>query len=311
MSGGHAHGHGHGPAPGGPDEGFRRTLTIVLAITVTVLLVEIVGALVSGSLALLADAGHMLTDAAGLSLALFAAVLAQRPATDRLTWGYRRAEVLAAAAQAAVLLAVGGFILVQAIRRLIDPADITSGAMIVFGVVGLVGNSISIALLTRNRSHNLNTRAAFLEVVNDALGSFAVLIAATVIAVTGWLRADAVASLLIGALILPRTWGLLRQTIDVLLEATPDSVDLAEVRAHLLDVPHVQAVHDLHASTVATGLPVLSAHIVVDDECFHDGHLTGMLDEMQGCLAGHFDVEHSTFQFEAADHAGHEHPTHA
>jgi cobalt-zinc-cadmium efflux system protein len=309
MSGGHGHGHDH--AAGTSGGGSRRTLTVVLAITGTVLLVETAGALVSGSLALLADAGHMLTDAAGLSLALFAAVLAQRPATDRLTWGYRRAEVLAAAAQAAVLLAVGGFILVQAIRRLIDPAEITSAAMILFGVVGLVGNSISIALLTRGRRENLNTRAAFLEVVNDALGSLAVLVAAGVIALTGWLRADAVASLLIGALILPRTWALLRQTVDVLLEATPDSVDLAEVRAHLLGVPHVQAVHDLHASTVATGLPVLSAHIVVDDECFHDGHLTRMLDEMQGCLAGHFDVEHSTFQFEAAAHADHEHPTHA
>ena len=307
MSGGHGHDHVAGAA----GEGSRRVLTIVLAITGLVLLVEVIGALVSGSLALLADAGHMLTDAAGLSLALFAAVLAQRPATDRLTWGYRRAEVLAAAGQAAVLLAVGGFILVEGIKRLLEPTAITSGAMVVFGAVGLIGNTISIALLSRSRSENLNTRAAFLEVVNDALGSVAVLIAAAVIALTGWLRADALASLLIGTLILPRTWGLLRKTIDVLLEATPDSVDLAEVRAHLLGVPHVQAVHDLHASTVATGMPVLSAHIVVDDECFHDGHLTRMLDEMQGCLAGHFDVEHSTFQFEAAAHAGHEHPTHA
>jgi cobalt-zinc-cadmium efflux system protein len=304
-------GHGHDHAAGAQEAGSWPILTTVLAITGTVLVVEVIGALISGSLALLADAGHMLTDAAGLSLALFATVLAQRPATDRLTWGYRRAEILAAATQAAVLLAVGGFILVEAIRRLFHPAEITSGAMILFGIVGLVGNAVSIGLLSRARSQTLNHRAAFLEVINDALGSLAVLIAAGVIAMTGWQRADAVASLLIGTLILPRTWSLLRQTIDVLLEATPDSVDLAEVRAHLVGVPHVQAVHDLHASTVATGLPVLSAHIVVDDECFHDGHLTRMLDEMQGCLAGHFDVEHSTFQFEAAAHAGHEHPTHA
>jgi cobalt-zinc-cadmium efflux system protein len=305
---GSGHGHEHGA---GGSQGSRRILTIVLAITGAVLIVEVAGALISGSLALLADAGHMLTDAAGLSLALFAAVLVQRPATDRLTWGYRRAEILAAAAQAAVLLAVGGFILIHAIQRLFQPTEIATRAMAVFGIVGLLGNAISIALLSRARTENLNTRAAFLEVVNDALGSLAVLVAAGVIALTGWMRADAVASLLIGALILPRTWSLLRQTIDVLLEATPDSVDLAEVRAHLLGVPHVQAVHDLHASTVATGLPVLSAHVVVDDECFHDGHLTRMLDEMQGCLAGHFDVEHSTFQFEAAAHADHEHPTHA
>jgi cobalt-zinc-cadmium efflux system protein len=157
----------------------------------------------------------------------------------------------------------------------------------------------------------LNTRAALLEVVNDALGSIAVLVAATVIALTGWHRADALASLLIGALILPRTWKLLRETVDVLLEATPKNVDLAHVRAHILAVPHVQAVHDLHASTVASDLPVLTAHVVADNECFRDGHLPRLLDQLQQCLAGHFDVEHSTFQFEPASHAAHEHHAHA
>jgi cobalt-zinc-cadmium efflux system protein len=309
VSGSHGHGHGHGHGDEG--SGSRRILTIVLTITVIVLSVESIGAVISGSLALLADAGHMLTDAAGLSLALVAAILAQRPATDRLTWGYRRAEVLAAAAQAAILLAVGGFILVEAMRRLIDPPDVTSTGMVIFGVVGLIGNTISISVLARSGSENLNMRAAFLEVINDALGSLAVLVAAAVIATTGWLRADAVASLLIGVLILPRTWSLLRQTVDVLLEATPKSVDLAEVRAHLLAVPQVRAVHDLHASMVATGLPVVSAHVVVEDACFHNGDLARMLDELQGCLAGHFDVEHSTFQFEALTHAEHEHATHA
>jgi len=303
MSTGHGHGHESGA-------GSRRLLAAVLAITGTVLLVEVVGAVWSGSLALLADAGHMLTDVAGLSLALFAAILAQRPPTDQLTWGYRRAEVLAAAAQAAVLLAVGTFILLESVQRLIEPPEVTSGLMVVFGVVGLIGNMIAIGLLSRSRSDNLNLRAAFLEVVNDALGSVAVLVAAAVIAGTGWTRADAVASLVIGVLIIPRTWRLLRETVDVLLEGTPRGVDLGEVRAHILAVPHVQAVHDLHASTVASGLPVLTVHVVVDDECFHDGHLTSMLDQLQGCLAGHFDVEHSTFQFEPASHLDHEHAAH-
>lgn len=307
MSGGHGHGHGHDVGVGA---GSRRLLAAVLTITFVVLLVEIVGAVWSGSLALLADAGHMLTDVAGLSLALFAAVLAQRPPTDKLTWGYRRAEVLAAAAQAAVLLAVGGFILIEGVQRLIDPPEVTSGLMVVFGVVGLLGNMIAIGLLSSSRSANLNMHAAFLEVVNDALGSVGVLIAAGVIATTGWTRADAVASLVIGVLIIPRTWKLLRETVDVLLEGTPEGVDLGEVRAHILAVPHVQALHDLHASTVASGLPVLTAHVVVDDECFHDGHLTSMLDNLQGCLAGHFDVEHSTFQFEAASHLDHEQAAH-
>ena len=301
------HGHGHGSEH---DPGSRRVLATVLAITCVVLVVEVVGAIWSGSLALLADAGHMLTDVAGLSLALIAAILVQRPPTDQLTWGYRRAEVLAAAAQAAVLLAVGAFILVEGVQRLFEPPEVTSGLMVVFGVVGLIGNTIAIGVLSRAGSDNLNLRAALLEVVNDALGSVAVLVAAAVIAGTGWTRADAVASLVIGVLIIPRTWGLLRETVDVLLESTPRGVDLSEVRSHILAVEHVQALHDLHASTVASGLPVLTVHVVVDDECFHDGHLTSMLDQMQGCLAGHFDVEHSTFQFEPASHLDHEHAAH-
>lgn len=298
--------HGHGTVPTG--RGGR--LALVLAISGTILVVEIVGAVISGSLALLADAGHMLTDVAGLSLALGASVLATRPATLERTWGYRRAEVLAAAAQAAVLLAVGVFVLVEGVRRLFEPPSVASGAMIVFGVVGVLGNAASISLLARTRGENLNLRAAFLEVVNDALGSVAVLVAAFIIATTGWLQADAVASLLIGVLILPRTWKLLRETIDMLLEATPKGVDLAQVRDHLLDVPHVQDLHDLHASSVATNLPILTAHVVVDDGCFHDGHVPQLLDELQTCLAGHFDVEHSTFQFEPAGHGAHERPGH-
>jgi cobalt-zinc-cadmium efflux system protein len=294
------HGHGHG-----------RPLAIVLGISSTILVVEVVGALMSGSLALLADAGHMLTDVAGLSLALVASLLAPRPATAARTWGFRRAEVLAAAAQAAVLLAVGGFVLVEGFRRLFEPPAVASGVMVVFGIVGLTGNALSILLLSRVEAGNLNTRAALLEVVNDALGSVAVLLAAALIWLTGWVRADAVASLVIGLMILPRTWRLLRETVDVLMEATPKGIDLAQVRAHILAVPHVRDVHDVHATSVATDLPVLTAHVVVDDSCFHDGHLPRLLDELQACLAGHFDLEHSTFQFEPARHADHEHSAHA
>ena len=303
-----ADGHSHAP-PVGP--GTRSRLVIALAIASVILVVEVVGAVISGSLALLADAGHMLTDVAGLALAVLAATLAGRPATSRHTWGYRRAEVLAAAAQAAVLLAVGVYVLIEGIRRLFGPPDVASGVMVVFGVIGLVGNIIAIAVLASSRAESFNTRAAFLEVVNDTLGSLAVLVAAAVIAWTGWLRADAVASLLIGVLIIPRTIRLLRDTIDVLLESTPRDVDLDQVRAHLLVVPHVQDIHDLHASTVATGLPVLTAHVVVDDDCFHDGHVPRLLDQLQDCLTGDFNVEHSTFQFEPAGHADHEHDRHA
>jgi cobalt-zinc-cadmium efflux system protein len=219
--------------------------------------------------------------------------------------------VLAAAAQAGVLLAVALVVIVEGVRRLFEPPAVTPSIMVVFGLVGLAGNAVSIVLLLRAGGRTMNARAAMLEVLNDAFGAAAVLAAALVIAVTGWTRADAVASLLIGGLILPRTWRLLREAVDVLLESTPRGVDLAAVRAHILDVEHVIDIHDLHASTVATDLPVLSAHVVVDDSCFVDGRLPTLLDSLQSCLAGHFDVEHSTFQFEQAGHTAHEHAAHA
>ena len=299
-------GHDHGPDPAATAD--RRRLTLVLAITGSVLVAEVVGAIWTGSLALLADAGHMLTDTAGLVMALLAAHLVTRPPTSRRTWGFRRAETLAAASQALLLLGVGIYVFVEGIRRLVEPPEVASVGMLVFGVVGLVGNVISIILLARSRTGNLNLRAAFLEVLIDALGSVAVIVAAIVIATTGWTRADALVSLLIAVLILPRTVTLLRDTARVLLESTPAGLDLDEVRRHILEVPHIQDVHDLHASQIATGLPVLSAHIVVDDECFHDGHIPRLLDQLQACVAGHFpvSVEHSTFQFEQASHAQHE-----
>ena len=297
--------HEHAPTSGGSS---AKRLAVVLGITSVVLVTEVVGAVLTDSLALLADAGHMLTDTAGLVLALLAAHLMNRPASDTRTWGFRRAETLAAAAQATLLLAVGVYVLVEAIRRLVHPPEVASVGMLVFGVVGLVGNLISISVLASSRAANLNLRAAFLEVLNDALGSIAVIVAAIILATTGWTRADAVASLLIGVLIVPRTVRLLRDTARVLLESTPHGLDLAAVRVHILGVAHVRDVHDLHASQIATGLPVLTAHVVVDDECFHDGHIPTLLDDLQTCVAEHFDVtiEHSTFQFEQAGHVVHE-----
>lgn len=299
-------GHDHGAALAD----HRGKLAAVLAITVTILVVEVIGAIVSGSLALLADAAHMLTDVAGLTMGLIAAALARRPATPNRTWGYHRAEVLGAAAQAALLLAVSTFVLVEGIERLVTPAEVVADLMVVFGAVGLLGNLVGLLILSRARTANLNMRAAFLEVANDALGSVAVLVAAAAVALAGWYRADAIASILIGVLIIPRSIRLLRTTIDVLLESTPAGLDLDEVRTRLLGLDHVHGVHDLHASQVATGLPVLTAHVVVDDSCFHDGHVTALLDEVQHCIAADFGIEHSTIQFESVAHAGHEHATH-
>ncbi|MCA0143832.1 cation diffusion facilitator family transporter [Blastococcus sp. LR1] len=302
------HGHAHGGVAGNPAD-HRRRLAVVLALTATVLVVEVIGAVVSGSLALLADAGHMLTDTAGLGIALIAATLALRPATPRRTWGYRRAEVLGATLQAAALLAVGAYVLIEGVRRLFQPEEVATTAVLIFGVVGLVANAIGIFILTRGgRSSNVNMRAAFLEVLNDTLGSVAVLASAVVITLTGWQRADAVASLFIAVLIIPRTIKLLRETVSVLLETTPPGLDLAGVREHLLGVPHVLDVHDLHASQITTELPVLTAHVVVEDSCFLDGHAPQVLDQLQACLTEHFSVsiEHSTFQLESPAHALHE-----
>jgi cobalt-zinc-cadmium efflux system protein len=302
--------HGHSHAPAGSHRG---RLAIAFGITAVILLAEIVGSIVTGSLALLVDAGHMLTDAGGLLMALFAANLATKAPSERRTWGFGRAEVLAATAQAGVLLAVGVYVVAEGVQRLITPPEIGADGLLVFGIIGLAGNLASIAVLASSRDANFNLRAAFLEVLNDALGSVAVIVAAIVIATTGWVQADAVAALLVGALILPRSFILLRETIDVLLESTPRGLDLADVRAHLLEVPHVVAVHDLHATQIASGLPVLTAHVVVDDACFFDGHTSSILDDLQECVAGHFPVqiEHSTFQVERAEHGAHEHDTHA
>lgn len=309
MSGAQGHGHGHDHASGLVDH--RRRLAAVLAITVTVLVVEVVGAIASGSLALLADAGHMLTDVAGLTMAMVAATLARRPATPFRTWGFLRAEIVGAAAQAMLLLAVGVFILVESVQRLLEPPEITSTAMVVFGIVGLVGNAIGMAVLAGSRSADLNMRAAFLEVANDAFGSVAVIVAAVVIATTGFTRADAFASLVIVALIVPRTVRLLREAVHVLMESTPPGLDLVAVRESILALPHVRDVHDLHATQVATGIPVLTAHLVVDDTCFRDSHTLQLLDAVQRRLRDDFAIEHSTIQFEGPAHGGHEYPTHA
>ncbi|WP_341231824.1 cation diffusion facilitator family transporter, partial [Nocardioides salarius] len=267
---------------------------------------------VTGSLALLVDTAHMLTDTVGLGMALVASVLMTRPATDRHTWGLRRAEVIAALAQAALLLAVGGFALVEGVRRLVTPADVPSTSLLVFGVVGLVANLVALAVLTGGRRSNLNMRAAYLEVANDALGSVAVIVSAVLIAAFGWVRADSVAGLLIALLILPRTLLLLRDSTRVLLESVPPGLDLADVRRHILEVEHVVDVHDLHVTRVSSDLPVLTAHVTMQRACFESGHSGEVLRELQECVAEHFDVaiEHSTFQIEPEGHAGTEHAHH-
>jgi len=304
---GHQHHHGHGLTLTGQ---HRRPLVIVMLITVTVALAEAIGAWVTGSLVLFADAAHMAADAAGVGLSLLAVLFATRPATSRRTFGYARAEILAAMMNAVLLFGMAVFIVVEAISRLISPQPVRSQLLIVFGLIALAANAVSLLLLRRGQAESLNVRGAFLEVASDALGAAAVIVTGIVIVTTGFTRVDPVASLLVGALILPRTWRLLADAIDVLLEASPRGVDLSEVRRHLHGLAGVREVHDLHAWTITSGLPVLSVHVVVEPDVLADGRSAMMLDALQECLRGHFDVEHSTFQLEPAGHADHERPMH-
>jgi cation diffusion facilitator family transporter len=299
-------GHVHATAGGV----YRRRLLLALIIALGVLVAQVLGAWISGSLALFADAGHVLADVGGVALALSATTLAQRPPSVRRTFGWQRLEILAAAINALLLLGVAGFVLVEGVRRLGDTPQIEAVPMLVVAVLGLLANGAAMALLHRGQRESLSVRGAYLEVLADLLGSVAVVVAAGVILATGWYGADPVASILIGLFILPRTWILLREALDVLLEATPRDVDLAEVRRHMIDVEGVLDVHDLHAWTITSGLPTLSAHVVVSERALADGHGGIVLDRLGRCLSSHFDVEHSTFQLEAAGHRAHEGITH-
>jgi cobalt-zinc-cadmium efflux system protein len=304
------HGHSHGPSisAGGANRG---RLLAVLGITATVLVAELVGSAVTGSLALLADAGHMATDVAGILLAVLAVTFAARPATPERTFGYYRLEILAAVANAVLLLGVAGFVLWEAWQRWDTPPEVQGGLMLAFAVVGLLANLAGLALLRTGSTLSLNVRGAYLEVLGDLLGSIAVIAAAIAIAVTGWVRADVVASVAVALMILPRTWSLLREAVDVLLEATPRGVDLAEVRTHILATPGVVDAHDLHAWTITSGLPVLSVHVVVSDEALAECGTGSILDTLGECLADHFDVEHCTFQLEPTGHTAHEPASHS
>lgn len=305
-------GHGHDHAGRLTATGrYRGALTAVLGLSTLIAVAEIVGGIVTGSLVLLADAAHMTADAAGIGLSLLAAYFAARPATARRTFGNARAEILAAMVNAVLLFGMAAFIFVEAIRRLISPSAVPSGLVVIFGVIALAANGASLLLLRRGQAESLNVRGAFLEVASDTLGAGAVIVTGIVIAVTGFTRADPIASLAVAALILPRTWRLLREAIDVLLEASPRGIDLTEVRRHMTELDGVRGVHELHAWTITSGLPVLSAHVVVDAEVLADGRSGAMLDRLQDCLRGHFDVEHSTFQLELAGHADHEDPMHS
>jgi len=289
----------------------RGRLALVLAMSVTVLVVEAVVGWLTGSLALIADAGHMLSDSIGIAMALAAITVAQlgRPGSRR-TFGYHRTEVLAAGLNGLILIGLAAWIAWRAIVRLDQPHDLEAWPVLIAGAVGLIVNVLGLLLLRQGASESLNVRGAYLEVMGDALGSIAVLVSAGIVLTTGWTRADAIASLLIAAFIVPRAISLLRDVAEVLLEGTPRDVDLDELRRHIMGAPGVVEVHDLHVWTITSGMPVMSAHVVVDDSISAMGQAHEVLDGLRGCLAEHFDVEHSTFQIEPLGHVDSEHVHH-
>jgi cobalt-zinc-cadmium efflux system protein len=294
-----SHDHGH--------SANRNRLLIAIGIVSTVLVVEIVGAALSGSLALLADAGHMLSDLTGLIIALVATIIAARPATDRQTFGFRRAEVFGALLNGLILVGVAIGVTIGAIGRLVSgESEVQSGPMLVVAVIGLVANLVALLLLRPAAGHSINMRGAYLEVFGDLVGSVTVIVAAVVIMLTGFGPADAIASLLIAAFIVPRAFLLLRDVVHVLSESAPADTDVAQIRDHILRAKGVVAVHDVHVWAITSGAPVFTAHVVVEQEVFRSGSTGALLDELSGCLAEHFDVEHSTFQLEPAEHAAHE-----
>jgi cobalt-zinc-cadmium efflux system protein len=283
----------------------KGAMVLVLVITSCIFIAELIGAYISHSLVLLADAGHMFADAGGIALALFAIYVASRPPTTTRTFGYQRMEILAATMNALILLGLSAFVIIQGVMRFFAPPEVEPNIMIIFGIVAIIGNAISLFLLRKGQAESLNVKGAFLEVLSDMLGAGAVIVAAVVIMLTGWHQADAVASILIGILIIPRTVKLLLNTFDVLLEAVPRNINITDVRKHILEVEGVSDAHDLHVWLITSGVPVLSAHVVVSNTNY-----PVMLDKLQECLRDHFDVEHSTFQLEPAQHASHEHELH-
>ncbi|WP_283133595.1 cation diffusion facilitator family transporter [Rhizohabitans arisaemae] len=287
----------------------RGRLVIVLGISSVVFIAQIAGGVAADSLALISDSLHVATDITGVLLALIATTLAARPPSPGKTFGYLRLEVFAAVVNAILLFSIAIWIFTEAYGRFFAPPVVESGLVLVIALIGLVVNAISLRLLHAGQAESLNVRGAYLEVLGDLLGSIAVVAAAIGIGVTGWYVIDPIASVLVALMILPRAWRLLRDALDVLLEATPKNVDLAEVRRHLLAEEGVVDVHDLHAWTITSGLPILTAHIVVGRDRLSDPG--PLLDRLHRCLIGHFDVEHCTLQLEPEGHSAHEGNGHA
>jgi cobalt-zinc-cadmium efflux system protein len=287
----HAHAHAHGRGAN------QRRLGITLALAAGYMSAEVAGGLISGSLALLADAGHMFSDVVALSMSLVAIRIALRPATPSRTYGYLRTEILAALANGAILVAISISILIEAVERLGAPSEVMGGTMLLVATGGLLVNLGGLAILHGGRGDSLNMRGAWLHVASDALGSVGVLVAGALILAFGWNWADPAASILIAGLIIYSAWALMREAVAVLMEGAPPHIDVAEVRRALEEINGVEDVHDLHVWTITSGMVSLSGHVVSVD----DAHPGKLLQEICDLLHRRFEIAHPTIQIESHD----------
>ncbi len=301
----------HGETGSTTAEADQRALVVALGLLVAFMAFEVIAAIAAHSLVLLADAGHMLVDVGAIAGSLVAIRLATRPETRSHTYGMKRAEILAAAGNAIALIVVSAMVAFEAVSRLLHPTPVDGAVLIWVAAVGVAVNVAATATLARANRRSLNIEGAFRHILTDLYGFVGTMVAGIIIVATGFSRADPLASLVVVALMLKAAVQLLGPAVHILLEATPEDIDLDEVRRHLVELPEVRSVHDLHAWTLTSNLPMFTAHVVVSDECFNSGEAGRVLDHLQNCLAGHFDVAHSTLQLEAIGHIEHELGGHA
>ena len=287
--------HGHTVSSGSRN---KKSLVLVLSFSSLYLVVEVVGGLLTGSLALLADAAHMLTDVGGLALALIAIKLGERQANPRKTYGYYRAEILAALTNAVVLLAISIYVLYEAYLRFLNPPEVKSGSMLIVASIGLIVNIIGMMILRKGSNESLNMKGAYFEVLSDMLTSIGVIIAGVIMLTTGWYFADPIISAGIGLFIFPRTWRLLKEATGVLLEGTPTEISLDELRKALLSVPEVQGAHDLHVWSLTSGINAMSVHVIVREGSDYNQ----ILKKLTETIMANFKISHTTIQLEFPGH---------
>ncbi|HIA52418.1 MAG TPA: cation transporter [Candidatus Melainabacteria bacterium] len=287
-----AHAHDHGQERSSKN---KKSLSIVFAFTLTYLIAEVIGGIMTGSLALLADAGHMLTDVAGLGLAIFAIWFAEKPANASKTYGYYRVEILAAVANCIILLGISGYVLYEAYQRFLHPPQVQTTGMLIVAGIGLVVNIAGMFMLKAGSKESLNMKGAYFEVLSDMITSIGVIIAALIMMTTGWYYADPIISAGIGLFILPRTWNLLLEAVGILLEGTPSDINLAILREAVNAVPGVRSVHDLHVWSLTTGINAASMHVVLGESTYDE-----VLSRVQAVLKEH-KIGHSTVQIEPVE----------